>query len=202
MQLMLKTIMPRSDEIIWYVFFGSIALVALNILGILDALFALSQTDADVQETINASFVGFIRDVSQPLNGRLGNSLVWAFMGLLAFTLGSVAVSEVQDLFDHTEQAKQTPGRYRAPIWIEFLVRTAIRTTAFIGIIIWLYTFASVIRPWISKLLLDSLFAPHAYIWGTLTFVLGSIVFGLSIYVVAVLARFVALRVRVFSPVS
>jgi hypothetical protein len=199
MQLVLKGIIPRIDEIIWYLLIGTLGIVALNIVGIIDVLFTLSQTDPEVQEYIDSSFVGMLRDAANPLNGRLGNSVVWAFMGVLAFTLGSIAISELQDLFDHNEQAKETPRKFRSSVWIEFAARLLIRTLALIGLVVWVYFFFAIITPYASSLLLESLLAPAAYIWGSLALLIGGLLFGLSLYASALFCRFVALRVRVFS---
>ena len=199
MKLVLKTITPRSDEAIWYLFFGGLFLLLINSKEILAVLLAISQTDVTIQAAIDDSLIELVRNTTQPLNGRLGNSVIWAFMGLLAFTLGSVAVSEVQDLFDHSEAAKRIPGRYRGSVWLEFIARTAIRTTALFALIIWVYVWLVYINPAVSRMLLESMLAPQAYVWGLLAFIFGTVVFALSGHIFAVFCRFVALRVRVFS---
>jgi hypothetical protein len=202
MQLVLKAIIPSIEEVAWYALGGSFLLIALNITGIIDVLFTLSQTDADVRSYVDNSFVGFLQDIANPLNGRLGNSVVWALMGVVAFLLGSIAISEIQDLFDHTEQAIDTPRRFRMAVWVEFAVRMALRTVAFAGVLMWAYVFVSMLSPYASRLLLESLLATPAYAWGLLAFCVGSTLFSIWLYIGAVLCRFVALRVRVFSDKS
>lgn len=196
---MLKAIKPHSYEPIWYLLFGTLGLVILNISGIIDTFLTVSGTDSDVQNYIDASIVGTLQDLSAPLNGRLGNSVVWAFMGALAFTLGSIAIAELQDLLDHSDTARKTPKTQRGTVWLEYITRISIRTVALISLFVWVYISAVLIIPFVSRLLLESLLAPMPYIWGTLAFIIGSVSLGLVLYVGAIICRFIALRVRVFS---
>ena len=199
MQLVLKAIRPHLDEVIGYVVVGLLVLVAFNIAEIIDIVFVVSQTDMDVQTTVDTSLVGMIREVAMPLNGRLGNSVVWAFMGIIAFGLGSIVVAELQDLFDHSEQARDTPRHFRNSVWGEFFVRTILRTLALVGLIAWIYIFFAYISPYISRALLEAMLAPNGIFWGTLVLVVGGVIIGISLYSVAVFCRFIALRVRVFT---
>lgn len=199
MQLVLKAILPRNYEAIWYYIFGLLLLVVLNVSGVIDVVLAVSQTDPDVQILVDSSLVGVLRDVSSPLNGRLGNSVVWAFMGVLAFTLGSVAISGVQDLLDHSDEARKKPKKLRASVWAEYGARVIIRFVALLALLVWMVIVIAVVVPYASSLLLESLLAPMPYIWGLLALLLGGALVGFSLYTAAILSRFVALRVRVFS---
>lgn len=202
MQLVLKAIFPRSYELLWYLLFGTIAVLVLNISGIIDTFLTVTSTDPDVQGYIDSSLVGVIQDLSAPLNGRLGNSVVWAFMGALAFTLGSVVIAEIQDLLDHSDVARKTPKRQRGPVWTEFIVRVVIRTLALALLLIWVFITVVIIIPFTSRMLLEAFLAPTPYAWGLLALIVGSVTIGLSLYVAAILCRFTALRVRVFSSIT
>lgn len=202
MQLMLKAIKPHSYELVWYLLFGTLGIVLLNLSGIIDTFFTVSGTDSDVQNYIDSSFVGVLQSISAPLNGRLGNSVIWAFMGVVAFTLGSIAVASIQDLLDHSDEARKAPRKLRGPVWVEFIVRACVRTIALVSLFVWVYVSAAYIIPFVSRLLLESLLAPTPFLWGTLAFALGVCAISLVLYVAAVLCRFIALRVRVFSSVT
>lgn len=199
---MLKAIIPRIEEVIGYFVVGLLAVVALNVTGIIEVLYAVSQTGLDVQQIVSTSFVGLLSDIAQPLNGRLGNSVIWATMGILAFCLGSIAVAELQDLFDHEEQAKVTSSRFRSTIWTEFVIRSVLRLLAIVGLITWVYLFVATVSPYVSRLMLNLLLADPVYLWGVVGVLIGGILFGLSFYTAALLCRFIALRVRVFSKES
>lgn len=200
MQSLLKAIIPRWDEIGWYVLFGTLALLALNVTGILDIIFSASRTDADVVQALNTSFVGALRDVTQPLNGRFGNSVIWAAMGVLAFGLATLAISAVQDLLDHLEEASAESRRSRREIWLEFFIRTGLRMGSLVALIVGVYLFFAVINPAVSKFIYKALILPdYGLAAGAAAFAAGVAIFSFCLYAAAVLLRFIALRIRVFS---
>lgn len=199
MQLMLKAIIPRLDEVIGYFVFGVIAITLMNIMGLRDALFAISQTDFDVQKYIDSSILGYIGQLTEPLNGRLGNSFIWAIIGVIAFAFGLIVSSEVKDLLEYRRLAKIITTKSHSDVWLEFFVRTFIRLSALSGLIFWIYFLVIWYWQFVSRIFLECLFANPMYLWGLLGLVAGGILLGLYLYIAAVLCRLVTLRVRVFS---
>lgn len=157
-------------------------------------LYAVSASAKGIDTYIADWFMG----IEAKIDPRFVDFIAWLLIGAIAFATISVLVA----MYHSANQEVELLHYYRNPggkhhEMITFISKTAIRFAGAVGFLFWLIVFFRLVNP---ALVLQFFSAtihinePISWLWIILSIVL----LAASIYMFAILARFVALRVRVF----
>lgn len=193
-----RLIIPEKVELL---LFGSIGLALLfvqNISGF-RALFKGDTVEIVTNNLDNSDYVvaNFLNGLEDKINPRVIDLIVWILVGCVVFVVVSVIIASLKSANSEAELLHYyiNPKNKAHEIHI-FMTKIAIRISGIIGLFIWVFYFAKTISPYFSELFFTSICTlkdPISLLWLLLSFV----IYGLCLYVFAILARLIALKPRV-----
>lgn len=196
----IKTLLlPAKSEYLLYSAVAVFLLIAQNI-GRYWSYFS----GVSFEEVKNASSIGgriefWILDAEAKIDPRIADFFVWMLLGMVAISLVLFVQSnfrnanDERDLLEHMRNPKNMAHELEI-----FSLKIATQLAAFIGLLIYLRIFLGSINPSLTTLFFTSslsLNEPSSWLW----LVVSVVAFALSLYVIAIIARVMLLKTRVFN---
>lgn len=194
-----KLIKPDTTEIILYLGIGFGMLVVNNI----QKFWSYLSSGADIEQVITYSDAAFevqqkLLDLEAGIDPRLADFTVWMIIGVLSISTVFIAQKVLGDSSEEIRRASMLrKTHYKKIVTQETAYRLALRIAGILLFLIWFRLFFGSIFSRLSDLFLDAslnLFSLQViYLPFTVIFA------GLGIYVFAICARLIALKIRVFN---
>ncbi|MCA9348022.1 hypothetical protein KC867_01280 [Candidatus Saccharibacteria bacterium] len=196
-QQIIKALTPTKSELI------IIPLLSFLVVGFFALMEYFQAIDGKNYEIVANNIEDYIRSTLATLDQLLGVTLLtlifWMFIGTLVYSIIWTAISAYStykdDLLD-TESLVFPRGYQKSKVISEGIAKIALRTTATILLLFWIFTFLTQILPMAMN---GSVTSEHTNLPSTATSMLVSIAtLSISIFVSFVLVRFMLLRTRIF----
>ena len=196
----LKTLLlPTKSEYFLYVAVSVFLLFVQNV-----ARFWSYFSGVSFEEVKNANSIGsriefWILDTEAKIDPRIADFTVWLLIGMVAISLVLFIQSNLRNANDERDllEHMRNPNTKAHELEV-FSLKIATQVAAFIGLVIYIRIFLGSINPPLTTLFFVSslsLNQPSSWLW----LLMSIAVFGLSLYVIAILARVMLLRARIFN---
>lgn len=193
-----RLLVPYWHEVLGYTAYTGLALVLLNGGALRNKLLRNSGADSLTQETIGSAIGRTLDSVTSPLQGQLGNAVLWGLTALITFLMVVAIGSLLRGLLD--DSLGLIRGRTKTASAAKFnRIRIIVRLASSLALVMWVVILVLYIVPFILWGFY-TLFALPQMHWYALP--LGTLLVCFSaicIYIIAILCRLTALRIRVFS---
>jgi lipid-A-disaccharide synthase-like uncharacterized protein len=193
MKHFLNLILPEKLEVLLWSVIGFVSLLILNVGRLVSWI-------TDSSGTQNVDFIGkYLFKLDNLVDPRLIDFMVWVLAGIAVFLLFSILVAIFKTAGEEASilhYYKSPVGRYHEAV--VFLSKGAVRLFGIMCVVFWLNFFINNVNPYGSDIFYTSIttIVKDAFSW--LALILSVALYSAYLYLLAITARFITLKIRVF----